>query len=138
MVAEPPKFAQNISVISIGIGLNFRSFASSRVAVAKKSITVMLSINMASAADIIINKMRIFFGSKFAHFAIFWHSHLKNPDLPSPSTIIIIPAINIIVAQFIPISPPDGPALLNQKPGRNKSFIARTSITALPLPMIIP
>ena len=55
MVAEPPRFAQKISDIIIGIGLNFNKFASSTVTAARNKITVILSINIASSADIIIN-----------------------------------------------------------------------------------
>ncbi len=40
------------------------------------------------------------------------HSHLKKPALAMPSTIIIIPAIKIMVAQFIPeVLSEDSPAL---------------------------
>ena len=55
IVAEPPRFAQKISEIIIGIGLNFNRFASSTVTAAKNKITVILSMNIARIADIIIN-----------------------------------------------------------------------------------
>ena len=51
MVAEPPRLAQKISEMIMGMGLNFKSFASSTVTAAKNRITVMLSMNMASTAE---------------------------------------------------------------------------------------
>ena len=51
MVAEPPRLAQKISEMIMGMGLNFNSFASSTVTAAKNRITVMLSMNMASTAE---------------------------------------------------------------------------------------
>ena len=51
IVAEPPRFAQNISDRIIGIGLNFNNSASSIVTAARNRITVMLSINIASTKD---------------------------------------------------------------------------------------
>ena len=55
IVAEPPRFAQKISERIIGTGLNLRSFDNSIVTLAKNKITVILSINIASTEDIIIN-----------------------------------------------------------------------------------
>ena len=55
IVAEPPRFAQKISDKIIGTGLNLSNFASSTVTAARNKITVILSINMARIADIIIN-----------------------------------------------------------------------------------
>lgn len=57
MVADPPRFAQKISDKIMGIGLNFKSCASSIVTAAKNRITVMLSMNIASMVDKIINVM---------------------------------------------------------------------------------
>ena len=54
IVAEPPRFAQKISDKIIGTGLNFNNFASSTVTAAKNKMTVMLSMNMAKNADIIM------------------------------------------------------------------------------------
>ncbi len=48
MVAEPPKLAQKISDKIMGMGLNSIMRASSMVTAAKKRITVMLSMNIAS------------------------------------------------------------------------------------------
>ena len=58
MVAAPPRFAQNISDKIMGMGLNFNNFASSNVTAAKNKITVMLSMNIASTADKIINVIK--------------------------------------------------------------------------------
>ena len=55
IVAEPPRLAQNISDKIIGTGLNFSSLASSIDTAARNNITVILSINIASPKDIIIN-----------------------------------------------------------------------------------
>ena len=55
MVAEPPRFAQNTSESIMGIGLNFRSCASSTVTAARNRITVILSMNIESIADISMN-----------------------------------------------------------------------------------
>ena len=59
MVAEPPRFAQKISDKIIGVGLNFKSEESSIVTVAKKRMTVMLSINIDKTADISIKVIKI-------------------------------------------------------------------------------
>ena len=59
IVAEPPRFAQNISDNIIGTGLNFNSCASSTVTAARNRMTVMLSMNIASTADIIMNVIKI-------------------------------------------------------------------------------
>ena len=59
IVAEPPRFAQKISERIIGTGLNFSKPESSIVTVAKNKMTVMLSINIASTPDIIINVTKI-------------------------------------------------------------------------------
>ena len=57
IVAEPPRFAQKTSLSIIGTGSKFSNLASSIVIAAKNRITVMLSINMASTADMHINAM---------------------------------------------------------------------------------
>ena len=51
MVAAPPRFAQKISERIIGTGSNFIVCASSSVTVARKSTTVMLSMNIESTAE---------------------------------------------------------------------------------------
>ena len=103
IVAAPPRLAQKISAIITGTGLNFKSFASSNVTAARKSITVILSINIARTKDISINVMSIDVARYLTNFAIPRHSHRKNPDSPIPSTITIIPAINTMVDQLIPV-----------------------------------
>ena len=107
MVAEPPRLAQNISAIITGTGLKFTISLSSTVTAARKRITVMLSINMDSTPDTSMKAMRIGTGLYLTSLAIAMHSHLKKPTLAIPSTIIIIPAIKIIVAQLIPLEPSD-------------------------------
>ena len=61
IVAEPPRFAQKISARIIGTGLNLSRCESSTVTAARNRITVMLSINIASTVDIIMNVMKISF-----------------------------------------------------------------------------
>lgn len=55
IVAEPPRFAQNISDRIIGTGLNFNSCDSSIVTAARNKMTVMLSMNIASTVDRTMN-----------------------------------------------------------------------------------
>ncbi len=62
IVAEPPRFAQKISDKIMGIGSNFSVCANSTVTAARNKITVILSMNMASTADIIINDRNIGIG----------------------------------------------------------------------------
>lgn len=52
MVADPPRLAQKISTRIIGTGSKYRVLASSAVTAARNRITVMLSMNIASSADI--------------------------------------------------------------------------------------
>ena len=59
IVADPPKLAQKISARINGTGVNFRSCASSTVTAARNRITVILSMNMDSTADIIMKVMKI-------------------------------------------------------------------------------
>ena len=59
IVAEPPRFAQNISDRIMGIGLNFNICPSSTVTATKNNITVILSINMANTKDMIMNDKKI-------------------------------------------------------------------------------
>ncbi len=66
-------------------------------------ITVMLSINMESTADMIINVMKIGIVLHFTRNAIFMQSQRKKPAFAIPSTMIIMPAIKTIVAQLIPL-----------------------------------
>ena len=61
IVAEPPRFAQKISDKIIGSGLNFNKVESSIVTVARNKITVILSMNIAKIADIIIKTIKIAF-----------------------------------------------------------------------------
>ena len=103
MVAEPPRLAQKISAIITGTGLKLIIPASSTVTAAKNKITVILSINIESTPATSINAMSIGTGLYLTSLAIAMHSHLKKPTLAIPSTIIIIPAINIIVAQLMPL-----------------------------------
>ena len=56
MVAEPPRLAQKTSDRIIGTGSNFIVCANSSVTVARKSTTVMLSINMESSAESVIKQ----------------------------------------------------------------------------------
>ena len=58
IVAEPPRFAQNTSARIIGIGSNFNNCASSIVTAARNKITVILSMNIARTADMIINVIK--------------------------------------------------------------------------------
>ena len=57
IVAEPPRFAQNISDRIIGTGLSLRSFESSTVTAARNRITVILSMNIESTDAMIMNVM---------------------------------------------------------------------------------
>ena len=60
-------------------------------------------MNMDNTADIIIKATRIGTGLYLTSLAIAMQSHLKKPTLAMPSTITIIPAMKIIVAQFMPL-----------------------------------
>ena len=82
IVAEPPRFAQNISDKIIGTGSNFNNCASSTVTADKNKITVILSINIAKPKDIIMKDTISEIGLYFTSFAIFMHNHLKKPDFP--------------------------------------------------------
>ena len=107
MVADPPRLAQNISAIIMGTGLNFNNWDNSTVTAAKNKITVILSINIAKMADIIIKVIKIGIVLKCTSLAIRIHSQSKKPTRAIPSTIIIIQAIKIMVAQLIPIPDSD-------------------------------
>lgn len=117
MVAEPPRFAQNTSESIMGIGLNFRSCASSTVTAARNRITVILSMNIESIADISMNVMNSGTTLYFTALASVMHSQRKNPALAMPSTIIIIPAIKMMVAQLIPLELSSEAPAVYQKPG---------------------
>ena len=54
MVAEPPRLAQKISAIIMGMGLKCSRCASSTVMAARNRMTVMLSMNMDRTAAMII------------------------------------------------------------------------------------
>ena len=110
MVAEPPRFAQKISEMIIGTGLNFNSLASSTVAAARNRMTVMLSINIARTLLITMNTMNSGTVRYLTSFASCRQSQRKNPAFPIPSTISIMPAMNRIVDQLIPAE--DSPASL--------------------------
>lgn len=58
IVAAPPRFAQNISERIIGTGSNFIVCDSSSVTVARKSTTVILSVNIDNIAESVIKQMR--------------------------------------------------------------------------------
>ena len=103
IVAEPPRLAQKISAKTIGTGLNLSNCESSTVTAARKRITVILSINIERTALIIINVTSIGITLYLTALAIVRQSQRKNPALAIPSTITIIPAIKIMVAQFIPL-----------------------------------
>ena len=59
MVAEPPRLAQNTSVRIMGIGSKCNRRDSSMVTAARKRMTVMLSMNMASREDMIMKAMKM-------------------------------------------------------------------------------
>ena len=59
IVADPPRFAQKISDRIIGTGLNLSSCDNSIVTAARNNITVILSMNMASTKDMIMNVIKI-------------------------------------------------------------------------------
>ena len=102
IVADPPRFAQKISDRISGIGLKSRSCASSTVTAAKNRITVILSMNIARTNDMIMNVINIGMTLYRTAFAIVIHSQRKKPAFAIPSTITIIPARKMIVAQLIP------------------------------------
>ena len=102
MVADPPRFAQKISANIKGTGSNLRADDNSIVTAARKRITVMLSMNIAKTAESIMEVKNTGTILKFTILAIDTHSHLKKPVRAINSTISIIPAIKIIVAQCIP------------------------------------
>ena len=102
MVAAPPKFAQNISDIISGTGSNLSTLESSTVTAARNSTTVILSMNMASTPDMHIKHTRSGTTWYLTAFASLRQSQRKNPAFPMLSTIIIIPKINIMVAQLTP------------------------------------
>ena len=59
-------------------------------------------MNIDSTADISMNVMNSGTTLYFTSFASVIHSHLKKPAFAMPSTIIIMPAMKMIVAQLIP------------------------------------
>ena len=75
----------------------------------------MLSINIESTALITINTINIGTTLYLTSFARRIHSQRKNPTLAIPSTITIIPAMNIIVAQLMPDDSSDACPLSYQK-----------------------
>ena len=137
IVAAPPRFAQNTSEIIIGIGSNFKSCASSTVTAARNRITVMLSMNIDRNADITIKTMNKEIGLYFTSFASLMQSQRKNPAFAMPSTIIIIPARKMIVAQLMPLVDSSAPAEY-QKDGVNIVFRFSVCIIADGLCMQIP
>ena len=130
MVDDPPRFAQNTSARIIGIGSNFSSCASSIVTAARNKITVILSINIARTADMIINVIKTGIVLKCTNFAIVIHSQRKNPAFAIPSTITIIPAMKMIVAQLIPLELSDASPASYQKPGVKMEWIFSVSNAA--------
>ena len=120
MVADPPRFAQKISDRIMGTGLQCNSWHSSTVTAAKKRITVMLSMNMDRKADMIIKVIKMGTGRYRTSPASCRQSQRKKPAFPSPSTMIIMPAIKRIVSQLMPVEPSETALPVYQKPGSKK------------------
>ena len=71
----------------------------------------MLSMNMASRADMIIKATKMGTVRYFTVLAKVIHIQRKKPALAMPSTIIIIPAMNRMVDQLTPLAlSPPGPS----------------------------
>ena len=64
----------------------------------------MLSMNMASTADMTINVRKMGTVRYFTALAKVMHIQRKKPALAMPSTIIIIPAMNRMVDQLMPLA----------------------------------
>ena len=79
-------------------------------------MTVILSMNIASIADINMNVIKIGITLYFTAFAIVMQSHLKNPAAAIPSTMIIIPATKMIVAQLMPAELSEASPAVYQNP----------------------
>ena len=133
IVAEPPRFAQKISERIIGIGLNSRSLESSMVTAARNRITVILSMNMASTKDNTMKVIKIGMTWYFTSFARRMQSQRKNPTLAIPSTIIIIPAMKMIVCQLMPEEASEDSPAAYQKAVVKMLFTFSVSQTALML-----
>ena len=102
MVAAPPRFAQKISAMIIGTGLNRRIRDSSTVAAARNRMTVMLSMNIDSTLLITIKARNSGMVLYFTSLASCRQSQRKKPARPMPSTMSIMPAMNRIVDQLMP------------------------------------
>ena len=102
IVEEPPRFEQKISAIMTGIGSNCNSLLWVIVIAARNKITVMLSINMDRTKARIINMIKIFVVLYLTALAMVRQSQEKNPESAIPSTMIIIPAMKMMVCQLIP------------------------------------
>ena len=133
IVAEPPRFAQKISERIIGTGLNSRSLESSMVTAARNRITVILSMNMASTKDNTMKVIKIGMTWYFTSFARRMQSQRKNPTLAIPSTIIIIPAMKMIVCQLMPEEASEDSPAAYQKAVVKMLFTFSVSQTALML-----
>ncbi len=109
MVALPPVLEANISAMITGTGSNFSRRASSIVTVARKSMTVMLSMNMDRKPERSMKVIRMGITRYFTSLATRRHIQRKNPAAPIPSTMTIMPPMKIMVCQLTP--PISGPSL---------------------------
>ena len=86
---------------------------------------------MASTNDITMNVRKIGITLYLTSFAIVMQSQRKNPAFAIPSTIIIIPARNMIVAQLTPPVLSDELPASYQKPSVNMFLTLSVSVKAL-------
>ena len=108
------------------------------VARARNRMTVMLSMNIASAADSVMNATRILTGSYLTALARVRQSHLKKPACPMPSIMTIIPPMNRIVAQLIPLDSSVASCAAYQNDGWKMFLNASVSMIACGLRMQTP
>ncbi len=99
-VAEPPIFAISTSVMISGAASIFNILQSSYVRVAKKSMTVMLSMKPASSHVTIGKKIKILFGEYLSHLAMTRAKYVKKPALDRAVTMINIPKRSPMVSQL--------------------------------------
>ena len=137
-VAVPPRLEQKTSAKIIGTGLNFNNCESSTVTAARNRITVILAMNIERNADRIIKVIRIGTILYRTSFAISMQSHVKKPARFIPSTMTIIPAIKIMVAQLIPLESSDACPTVCQKLVVKMLLTFNTSMIACPLCRQIP
>ncbi len=102
MVALPPVLEANISAMMTGTGSNFSRRASSMVTVARKSMTVMLSMNMERKPERNMKVIRMGMTRYFTSLATRRHIQRKKPAAPIPSTMTIMPPMKIMVCQLTP------------------------------------